>query len=388
MIDTTKTVGTATTFDPNRVQALLSQGVINNIANLEKAILSLEYLGQLQKEGLDFVFKGGSAIQVILSKKWTRLSVDADICSDVSEKELLEVLANIYEKFNKSAFSFEQRNSEITGEIPFYLYVFKAPSITVTGEMRTCLLDVMGIKPKYATTKLRLQTSFFDSDVTVTTPTVGALLGDKLSIIGPNTMGRRLADSRNGVEYAKHFYDIKNLQDVDFSFKDCSQAFHEAVELQRKVRNRTFSVLECCDDMLFTCQVASLPQQIGADLVQRLKGNQRTRALSEYKILRDGLARFRPFLVQGLTYTWDDLRYYASSTALLTKMVQTGLSQEKVKTILGSDVPAKKEEIEPIISKIESIPEKDRWFIQLDEIGNFPRLLKNWHAYFFMDETI
>jgi hypothetical protein len=70
MMDTTKTVGTAATFDPAKITALLSTGAINNIGNLEKAIFSLEYLGQLQKEGLDFIFKGGSAIQVVLREKW------------------------------------------------------------------------------------------------------------------------------------------------------------------------------------------------------------------------------------------------------------------------------------------------------------------------------
>ena len=66
MIDTDKTIGTADTFDSAKINGLLSTGLIYNVANLERAIFSLEYLGQLQKEGLDFVFKGGSAIQVIL----------------------------------------------------------------------------------------------------------------------------------------------------------------------------------------------------------------------------------------------------------------------------------------------------------------------------------
>jgi hypothetical protein len=385
-IDITKTVGTAATFDPAKITALLSTGAINNIGNLEKAIFSLEYLGQLQREGLDFIFKGGSAIQVILREKWTRLSVDADICSNVPEKELLEILERIRLKFDKSAFSFEPRGREIEGAIPFYLYNINAPSITETERTRDFLLDVMGIKPKYSTIQLNLKTSFFDSNISVTTPTVGALLGDKLTTIGPKTMGRHLIDSRNGVEYAKHFYDIKNLQEVDFSVRDCNQAFHEAIELQSRIRSRDFSVAECCEDMFFTCQVTSLPQQNGEQLIQRLQGEQGSRALSEFRILRQGLARFRPFLVRGLTYSWDELRYYASLTALLTKIVQMGLSEDKVKAILRSDIPTKKEEIEPIISKIESIPEKDRWFIQSDEIVNFPRLLKNWHAYFFLDE--
>lgn len=387
MIDTAKTVGTAATFDPAKITALLSKEVINNIGNLEKAIFSLEYLGQLRKAGLDFIFKGGSAIQVVLGEKWIRLSVDADICSNTSQEALTEVLDSIYQKFNKDAFSFEPREIKLAGSIPFYSYIFKAPSITATEETRTCLLDVMGIKPNYATTQLDLKTSFFDSDITLTTPTVGALLGDKLTTIGPNTMGRRLADSRNGVEYAKHFYDIKNLQEVDFSFKECSQAFHESIEVQSKIRSKDFSVSECCEDMLFTCQVASLPQRIGEQLIAKLPSKLRSRALLEFRILQDGLKRFQPFLVQKLTYSWDDLRYHSALAALLTKMVQADLSEDKVKAILKIKVPTTKKEIEPIAEKMAIIPEEERWFIQIGELVNFPKILNAWSQYFFIDES-
>ena len=116
MIDTTKTVGTAATFDPAKITELLSKGAINNIGNLEKAIFSLEYLGQLRKAGLDFVFKGGSAIQVVLREKWTRLSVDADICSNISQEELIEVLDDVYQKFDKNAFSLEPREMKIADQ--------------------------------------------------------------------------------------------------------------------------------------------------------------------------------------------------------------------------------------------------------------------------------
>lgn len=385
MINTAKTVGTAETFDSARIKQLLSTGLINNIVNLEKAIFSLEYLGQLQKEGLDFVFKGGSAIQVILRDKWTRLSVDADICSDVSDKELLEVMSNIHQRFDKQAFSFKVRDREIAGPIPFYLYIFDAPSVVVAGEKRSCLLDVMGVKPQYPVTQVALKTSFFESDTTITVPTIGALLGDKLSTIGPNTMGRRLVDSRNGVEYAKHFYDIKNLQEEAFNFKDCNIAFYEAIEMQTKIRGKEFSVPECCDDLFFTCKVASLPQTFGEQVITRLTEPQRTRASSEFRILRDGLARFRPFLVRGLTYSWDDLRYYASLTALLTRMIQMNFSEQKVKALLSGTIPSKREMIQSLAKKIETIPEPDRWFIQLDEIVNFPRILQTWHNYFFLE---
>jgi hypothetical protein len=316
-----------------------------------------------------------------------RLSVDTDICSNTSQEELTEVLDSIYQKFNKSAFSFEQREKETAGSVPFYFYVFKAPSIAASGETRACLLDVMGIKPNYATTQLNLKTLFFDSDITITTPTIGALLGDKLTTIGPNTMGRRLVDSRNGLEYAKHFYDIKNLQEVDFSFKECIQAFLESIEMQAKIRSKNFTVGECCEDMLFTCQVASLPQRIGEQLIAKLPSESRSRALLEFGILQDGLKRFQPFLVQKLTYSWDEFRYHAALAALLTKMVQADLSEDKVKTILKTKEPETRKEIEPIAAKMVTIPEKERWFIQIDELINFPKILNTWRHYFFIDES-
>ncbi|MDI9577530.1 MAG: nucleotidyl transferase AbiEii/AbiGii toxin family protein [Thermoproteota archaeon] len=385
MIDKTKTIGATKNFDSAKINELISTGLINNVANLERAIFSLEYLGQLQKEGLDFIFKGGSAIQVILQDKWARLSVDADICSNVSEKELIEIMSNIYQKFGKTAFSFKFRDRTIAGSIPFYLFILEAPSIAVIGETRSCLLDVMGIKPNYATTQVALKTPFFDSDLTITTPTIGALLGDKLSTIGPNTMGRHLVDSRNGLEYAKHFYDIKTLQEADFNFKDCCLAFHEAIDLQSKIRSKNLSVQECCEDLFFTCKVASLPQNISEQLIAKLSEQPRMRARSEFRILRDGLARFRPFLVRGLTYSWDDLRYCAALTALLTKMAQIDLSEKKIKAILKANMPSKKEEIQSVAAKVAAVPEQERWFIQLSELVNFPRILQTWHGYFFLE---
>jgi len=212
----------------------------------------------------------------------------------------------------------------IEGLVPFYLYIFEAPSITVPEESRSCLLDVMGVKPNYATTQVALRTPFYESDETVVVPTVGALLGDKLSTIGPNTVGRSLVDSRNGVEYAKHFYDIAHLsRDVfSFSFRDCCLSFFEAVRVQSKIRGRDFLVEECCEDLFFTCKVAGLSGSMGEQAIGRLASlQQQGRARFEFRVLREGLARFRPFLVRGFAYLWDDFRYYAALTALLTKMV-------------------------------------------------------------------
>jgi predicted nucleotidyltransferase component of viral defense system len=386
MIDTAKTVGTAETFDDKKIGAFLSEGVINSIPDLERAIFSLEYVGQLIDEGLNLIFKGGSAVQVLLGGKWTRLSVDIDICTDSTEEELRTVLQKIHEKFDKAAFSYSPRDRKIGGKVPFYLY--RIETLAITEKSRTILLDAMGMKPKFSTLQIPLKTSFFNSSTEVTIPTIGALLGDKLSTIGPTTIGRQLNNSRNGLEYAKHFYDINRLQEADFNLDECAKAFNEAIEIQSKIRNRDFSPHECFDDMLLTCQVASLSQQIGDEVIEKLQGETRSRAHTEFKILVEGLGRFRPFLVQKLTYAWDDLRSYAAQTALLVKIINGRVPEKKAKAILREDLPAKKEEIANLVRKIKSLPEKDRWFIELDEIVNFPRVLKTWHDHFFIQELI
>lgn len=115
-------------------------------------------------------------------------------------------------------------------------------------------------------------------------------------------------------------------------------------------------------------------------------GEAQMRALAELKILRAGLERFRPILVKKLSYSWDDLRSYASRTALLIKMINNKMPDRNAKAILKADFPTKKEEISRIAKKLRDIPDRERWFIDLDELVNFPKVLKNWHDLFFLEE--
>lgn len=386
MIDTHKTIGKTETFDPERIRRLVSQEVIANTSNLEKAIFCLEYVGQLQEEGLDLIFKGGSAVQILLGERWTRLSIDVDICTNSSKEKLEAILEKIHRKFNKKAFSYAQRDREISDRIPFYLYRIETPAIT--EESRTILLDAIGIKPKFATQQTPLKTFFFESPKEVTTPTIGALLGDKLSTIGPTSIGRPLNDSRNGLEYAKHFFDIGTLQETKFDIEQCRAAYIEAIRVQSKIRNKEYTRDECFSDMLFTCQVASLSQRAGEQAIQELPSSRAIRAVSEFRILQDGLRRFRPFLVQKTSYTWDDLRTNAARTALVIKILNSNIADNKARKILSTKAPTNKEEILTLIEHIKKTPKEERWFIVPDEIVNFPRILKTWHNFFFFDELV
>lgn len=378
-------VGTEETFNPDKIRRLLSKGIITSIANLEKAIFCLEYVGQLQEEGLNFIFKGGSAIQTTLRDRWTRLSIDIDICTDSSREEIEDVLNKIYQKFNGKVFSYKPREKEISREVPFYLYKIETP--VITEKSRTILLDIMGMKPKFTTQKTPLKTFFYDSTLKVTTPTIGELLGDKLSTIGSTTIGRPLKDSRNGLEYAKHLFDIKILQETDFDVRKCKTSYFEAMLIQSKIRGKEYKPKECFEDLLFTCQVASLPQRGGEQLIKRLPSSKTSRASSEFQILKDGFRRFRPFLISNVSFTWDGLRTSAARTALLTKILNSNLKQNEAIKILKLEAPKTKEEILALAEQIKRVPEEKRWFMMLEEIVNFPEILRTWHSFFFLNES-
>jgi hypothetical protein len=105
-------------------------------------------------------------------------------------------------------------------------------------------------------------------------------------------------------------------------------------------------------------------------------------------MLQDGLRRFRPFLVQNLTYVWDDVRYNAARTALLIKMINSGTTEATARKSLNASIPSKREEIMDLAKQIERLPKQNRWFILPSEIVNFPKLLKTWYDYFTLSKLI
>src|SRR5687768_5019569 len=64
---------------------------------LEKAIYAFTLLEQLKISGLDFIFKGGTSL-LLLSSNPRRFSIDIDIITMYSPKELITYLDKIIER--------------------------------------------------------------------------------------------------------------------------------------------------------------------------------------------------------------------------------------------------------------------------------------------------
>ena len=97
-----KFLGKSTCFNPETIREIVEGKSLTSIANLERALCSLEYVGQLWDSGVDLVFKGGSTVQILLGDSWNRLSVDVDVCTGIAVEEIERYMRGIEEKFDVS----------------------------------------------------------------------------------------------------------------------------------------------------------------------------------------------------------------------------------------------------------------------------------------------
>ncbi|ONI48036.1 hypothetical protein AN643_03650 [Candidatus Epulonipiscioides saccharophilum] len=324
------------------------------------------------------MFKGGSAVQILLGDRWSRLSTDVDITTGVGHNEIKYHLSKINRKFQGKYFSYEKRRGFPSGT-PFYLYRLK--TMPITGDERTFLLDIQGVEVDYITQSTPLNSFFYESDIMVHTPTISSILGDKLSILGPSTIGRKLEDSRNGLEYAKHILDIHSLASNIRDFSQSRSTYQSIIGVQSKIRGKNYRIDDCVDDGLDICKVACLPLN-GEELIRESKDGDKI-ILRYYSTLRKGLERIQSFMINRRIYSWEDLREYSSEAALLLSMIKKKASHKECVKILKIKPPENMEIIRKQLKDLKTLPEKEKWFIDFEELATSPKVLNNLHKLYF-----
>ena len=351
-------------FSPDNIKKIAVEKKLTSIANIERALFALEYIGQLWNNGLDLVFKGGSAVQILLGDKWNRLSVDVDICTESSVGEIEKHLEDIKKKFDGKCFEFETRGGPDVDMFQCY----RVTTLPITDIARKFLLDIQRVKPKYTLTNTPLKSFFYDSDINIKTPTGSSILGDKMSVIGPSTIGRKLDDSRNGIEYAKHFYDIFCLSNNFHETSETRKTYESCVEIQSQLRGKDFTRELCIEDAIQTCKIASLPydENLARELVPD------NEIFNKYVTLKKGVNGFSPFMVGERFYNWESFREYASKTAIMFKEMDKKKKQENQGTI----------ESEEMIEALKGLPKKERWFMDFDDLRLSQKVTHNWYQFY------
>lgn len=227
---------------------------------VEKVIRALLLLEGLSQSGLNFVFKGGTAL-MLLQGSTKRLSIDIDII--LPEHLPLDlVFEKIVAEKSFTRFALQERHVQSNIEKKHYKFFYQ-PVYRTTSAEEYVLLDILIEKPQYQ----KLETQNIDSTfvyqnenpLTVSVPCFDDILGDKLTAFAPNTTG--IPYEKNGVgramEIIKQLYDIGNLFEASNKPLIYAKTFRAFAKTELAYRNIEGDETQVLDDILDTALTIS-----------------------------------------------------------------------------------------------------------------------------------
>lgn len=181
---------------------------------LEKMIYALHLLERIKANGLEFVFKGGTSL-VLLLQEGNRFSIDIDIICKTDRKELEAILNKLIETSHFTEWKLDERRSYQPG-VPKAHYKFSFE--TKQQGSGTILLDILIENPIYpAQVEMPVNTKWIETEeeTMVTVPTIDSITGDKLTAFAPNTIGIPYFKGKDkqafSMEICKQLFDLSKL---------------------------------------------------------------------------------------------------------------------------------------------------------------------------------
>ncbi len=211
---------------------------------IEKVIRALLLLEGLSNSGLQFIFKGGTALMLLLNSA-KRLSIDIDIIISENRNDLDEIFGLFAKQQGFNRVEMQHRKALSSIEKAHYKFFYTPVHKTHAGE-DAVLLDILFEANHY---KNILQHEI-KSDFLITSgklpyvdiPSLEDLLGDKLTAFAPNTTGIPYFKSENSMsmEIIKQLYDIGNIFDAAEDLEVIKATFNKIVKTEivyRELKN-------------------------------------------------------------------------------------------------------------------------------------------------------
>jgi len=292
---------------------------------IEGMIYALYLLEHLKLSGLDFIFKGGTSLVLLLDQP-KRFSVDIDIILDPSIKKAdLEVyLVKIVDSSNFIRLELDERRSYQPG-IPkahykfFYVSTFSTRNRDgrpVSNPERETLLDIVFTENPYPVLVERaLQTEWLLTDGYITKvnmPDVDSITGDKMTAFAPNTTGVPYGIEKEK-EIMKQLFDIGCLFDHISDIEIVKRAFKNCV--RSEIEYRPDRKIESPDQVLRDIVATSL-------MISRIAGLSFKETIPELNEIQTGINQFRHYVFEG-TFGLLDAKLAVSKAAYLAAIILT-----------------------------------------------------------------
>ncbi len=286
----------------------------NDIQLIEKVVRALSLLEMLVKSGCPFHFKGGTATMLLLGGATNRLSIDIDIiCPPGTE---IERYLSEFKDFGFTSIDLVER--KLSGKnIPkshskfFYQLAY---TDRVNGE-GYILLDVLYEGCHYQNTlEVPIVSPFIEIEgepLKVIVPSIGDILGDKLTAFAPNTTGIPYYKKEKvcSVEIIKQLYDIARLFDRVDNLDITAQSFRQIVAVEMAYRD--IDNLEVVfDDILQTSMLIATRGKEG---------------VGQFDILQDGIKKIKSF-IHTSNYHIDHAIVDSAKAAYISTCIRKGIT--------------------------------------------------------------
>jgi len=277
---------------------------------IEKVIWALTLLEQLKRKGLNFTFKGGTAL-LLATEKPKRFSIDIDIITEHSEKEIIAVLQKIVDE--QIFIDWEDDNDrKHTPDAPIghFKTYYKSE---VDGNIEPILLDLLYTPNPYPQIQvLPIKHNWISTsgeNTIIAMPTFDAILGDKLTAFAPKTTGILYSKERP-IEIIKQLYDIAFLFDNISDLLVVKNSYNKVVQEEIGFRKLNITAAEVLQDTWQACYTLA----------------ERDIKSEEFNQLQVGIRNFTNFTIDR--FNIDEAITAAAKVAYLTKLLQ---AQEEIK---------------------------------------------------------
>ena len=318
---------------------------------IEKVIYALVFLEHLKLSGLDFIFKGGTAL-LLATKTPKRFSIDIDIITEQTQSEIETILEKI-SKDSEFTHWEDDNNRKHTPDAPIGHFKMYYTS-NVDGSVEPILLDILYTPNPYPELmEIPIAHDWIQTTGEITTvqmPTFDAILGDKLTAFAPKTTGILYSKNRP-VEIIKQLFDVGFLMDNISDLNVVRKSYSKVVEEEIKFRMLDMSSNQVLEDTQEACYVLST----------------RDTKSEEFKHLQLGIRNFTNFTISR--FNIDEVITAASKTVYLSEV----LKNEKTSSIEKYNNP---------------LQVKD-WIIENQQFNKLNKLKKsNPEAFFYWYKTV
>jgi len=270
---------------------------------IEKMILALTLLENLRASGIDFIFKGGTSMLLILGTPM-RFSIDLDIVMK-TDQGLGEAIQRLIQQGVFHRFEEDERSSAVPKR--HYKFFFQS---AIQGKESSILLDILFEANPYPVCQaVAIQSSLLvplGEPTLVACPVPECLLGDKLTAFAPHTTGILYGKDKE-LEISKQLYDLGLLFDVVHDMRLVSDTFHTIADQELAYRGlRHLSTANVLADSFETACLIGM-RGYGAS--------------EEYAELLNGIKKMAGF-VYAEHFTLDSAILCAAKVAYLTALIE------------------------------------------------------------------